>query len=311
MPETIALTTDFDRNYWELHKPARFPSTDINKRLSSWRQLNSKCPLPAIGLYTDKYKERHFDYIIIKDIIADADGTPNFDYEFISNGHRESRILDEKINLNRKKFYFSIDCSTLIQSLRDIEEKPPLNWLNLFENNTPIVNTEVIVTEKADWSAYLGRYFLDLRDRQLGNEEFENRVAFLLTALGFKVLQKGHLLVGTVPDGVATYSGDIGLVYDCKNSSNYSPNANDMRALESYYNDERAKHRDLQMFPCFIAKKGITPIVGDKLVIYVEALLYVLFKKLASGSDFKLDPIINFFTNKRVFSIENINIYWD
>lgn len=311
MPDTITLTTNWGYNYWELGKPGRFPTTNISERLPSWRQLKAKCPLPAIGLYTDQFTDRRFDYIIIKDINAETDGTPYFDYEFVSKGFKESCFLDEKVNRGRKKFYFPVDWSLMLQSLRALEQHPPQKWLDLFEENVPLINTEVTVTEATDWSSYLGRYFLELRDRQLGNEEFENRVATLLTALGFKVLQKGHLLVGTVPDGVATYSGDIGLVYDCKNSTGYIPTADDMRALESYYHDERAKHRDRQMFPCFIAKKGNTPMVGDKLVISVESLMYVLFKKLASGNDFKLDPIRNFFTNKRAFSIDNIKTYWD
>lgn len=304
MAETIILTTHWDFKYWEEGKPAKFSNTgiDLNQRIPNWRKLKEQCPIPGIGLYVDRHYDKFFDFLLIKDIRLDtADNTVYFDYDFVSKGLRQSVQLDGRINNTNKKFFYAVDTSRVTDALTYLGISSPEKWSSALENTIVQI----------DWKTFIGQYFVDLQTKLLGNEEFENRVAVLLTALGFKVLQKGHLLVGTVPDGVATYGGDIGLVYDCKNSANYIPNADDMRALESYYNDERTKHRDRQMFPCFIAKKGNTPMVSDKLVISVEPLLYLLFKKIQSGSDFKLDPIKNFFTNKRAITVDNIKTYWD
>ena len=311
MAQTVVLTTDWGFNWWERGQHGRFSGTNISERLPNWRELKAQCPLPAIGMYTDKFMEYNFDYIMIKDIVVDREGVPMFEYDFVRKGYRGSMFLSDRINRANKKFYFPVDVSLLLESLKLLDQFPPREWLDKF-SDIPTVNDFPLPPEEiTDWTTYIGKYFLELKDIQLGSVEFENRTAALLTAIGFQVAQKGHNIVGAVCDGVATHGGDIGIVYDCKNSVNYIPSAEHMRALEQYYSDEKVKYRNREMFPCFIAKKANTPIVGDKMVFSIEPLLYLLFKKLTTGGEFNIDPIKNFFTNKWPLTIENIKTYWD
>jgi hypothetical protein len=311
MAQTVILTTNWGFNWWQTGGHGRFSGTKASERLPNWKELRKKCPLPAIGLYTDKFFESEFAYIVIKDIRVDNDDVPQFEYDFISRGFKESLFLNAKVNRANKKFYFPVDVSLLLESIKSLDIFPPREWIEKFTEIPAVNDVPPTSTDITNWTPYIGQYFLDLRDTSLGSVEFENRTAALLTAIGFKVVQKGHMFPGPVCDGVASHGGDIGLVYDCKNSTNYFPIQEDMRALEQYYQDEKTKHRGREMFPCFIAKKATTQMQGDKLVMTIEPLLYLLFRKITTGADFTVDPIKLFFTNKWAFTIDNIKTHWN
>ena len=300
MAETIILTTNWGYNYWELKKPAKFPSTNISERIPNWRDLKEKCPLPAIGLYTDQFTDKRFDYILIKGITADTDGTPYFEYDFISKGFKESCFLEAKINRRKGKFYYAVESSLLLESLASLDQRAPQIWMDLLEKKQ----------SHFEWSALVGQYFLDLKEKSLGNEDFEDRTAALLTAIGFDVVQKGYTRQGAFPDGVASYGTDLGLVFDCKNSVSYYPSAEHNRALASYYKDEKRVYRDKEMFPCFIPKSSSANHVGDNFILPIEPWLYLLSKKLKMGSKFKLEPLKNILINKVAFTQKNIDDFW-
>lgn len=301
MKETIILSTNWGYNYWEQNKPGKFPGTTINERVPNWKEIKQFCPLPSIGYYYDKFSTEKFDYIIIKDITADETGIPYFDYEFVSKSYTESDLLDIKINKANRKFYFPVEINDLVSSLKDLKQSPPEKWLALIQQEITSYN----------WQDYIGSYFLDIKVKDLSSDAFEDRVASLLTSLGFEVLQKGHKIKGTYPDGIAIYGGDVALVYDCKNSNNYFPTAEHLRAIMQYYTDERRVYgKDKEMFPSFISKTFSSLQHNTCHLIPVDALLYLLFKKLKLGSKFRLDPIRNIFINKKVFSIDSIDNEW-
>lgn len=310
MKETIILTTNFEKNYWSLGKIGKYPKTDIHQRLPQWKELKDQCPLLAIGLYTDKHQNDSFDFIIIKDITI-HNNAPVFDYDFIAKGKCTSQELYNQIESKGRLFYFSLELSNLISVLNQLNEKRPERWDSLSYENALPINSINITTPQESWEQYIGSYFLALKNDQLSNNDFEDRTAKLLTALGFKVNQKGHQFIGTVADGVATLDTEFGIVYDCKNRINYKPDSNDMRAIDSYHKDEQIKYPNFEIYPCFIPKTTTNYIVSDKIIIPIESLLFLLYKKLEAGNNFRLNSIQNFFRNKRQMTIENIKVYWD
>jgi hypothetical protein len=79
------------------------------------------------------------------------------------------------------------------------------DWEEL-SKHCPLAGLGVYITQKGK----------DLRSGNLGNEEFEDRVANLLTALGFNVRQKGYKSRGEYPDGIAFLDDQYSVVYDCQ-----------------------------------------------------------------------------------------------
>lgn len=96
--------------------------------------------------------------------------------------------------------------------------------------------------------------------------------------------QKGYKLKGDYPDGVAIFGGEYAIVYDCKNTENFSPTANDIRALKTYVEDEEKIHKDKSLFGVFIAK-SFGKIASNFFYFPVDALLYLLYRKLEMGSN--------------------------
>lgn len=54
------------------------------------------------------------------------------------------------------------------------------------------------------WLRLYWKIFLGVGKFSLTNDEFEDSITKLLTALGFKVVQKEHKFIGEYPDGIAT-----------------------------------------------------------------------------------------------------------
>lgn len=301
MDETIILSTNWGYDYWRKNKPGNFPKIPISYNVPNWKSIMEFCPLPSIGYYFGVCSSSLFDYIIIKNITVLDDNSPQFEYEFISTSKTTSESLDKKINNRKHKIYFSIEKEKLLKSLNELHESPPNKWLALTHKKNINPN----------WLDYIGSYYQDLIEKDLSSEDFEDKLASLLTALGFEVLQRGHKVKGSYPDGVATYEKDFAIVYDCKNSNNYYPTAEHLRAINQYYADEkRVQGKDKEMFCCLIAKKFTSLLNKECHLIPVESLLYLLQKKFKLGAKFKLDRIRTILVNNKIFSIENINNEW-
>jgi len=150
-----------------------------------------------------------------------------------------------------------------------------------------------------------------LESENLSNNEFEDRVAALLTALGFCVDQQGYKLKGAYPDGVAIFDGKYAIVYDCKNKKDFYPTEEDKRALYDYLMKEKLVNEDKEHFCAFIAK-SFAGEKEEKNIFYfsVEDLLYLLYKKLILGPKFSLSPLKKILYEKMTVNKETIDNEW-
>lgn len=109
----------------------------------------------------------------------------------------------------------------------------------------------------------------------------------------FEVTQKRHKIKGDHCDGVATFK-KYGIVYDCKNTANFIPIAENKRLFKKYLRDERSTHKKA-LYGAFIAKSFGEEQRGDIFYFSIESLLYLLYKKLIMGSKFTLSPFRKIF----------------
>jgi len=304
MKKVILLATGWALDYWESDKEAPYPKTTY-QQLHEWEELSKSCPLAGLGIYI-KQREKDFTripfvYLKIRGMRYDPDtGKPFFDFKVTKKSSTQSKILTDRLPTENKKLFSAIDAGRLIKILKGIGEKPPEEWLNLVE----LAETHV------DWHDYIGKYFLDLKSGNLGNEEFEDRVANLLTALGFDVVQKGHRIQGEYPDGIANFEDESVIVYDCKNRVDFIPTAEDNRAIEKYMKDEGKMRKGKTILSAFIAKSFGTASQKDVFYFSIDFLLYLLYKKLSLGSRFNLAPLKKILDNKISLTIETIDKEW-
>lgn len=210
-----------------------------------------------------------------------------FDFEFLQAARSTSRELYRRLSGNERNLFTSLVTDRIQTILTQLEEAIPNNWL--IRDNQPTANIH--------WQNFIGDYFLDLIRESLSNDEFEDRVFQLLKSLGFVVTQQGHTLVGPYPDGRAVLDDYI-LVYDCKNSTNFHPLQDDVRAMRDYAENERNVNPASKVFSIFIAK-GFSNIANPDLFNFkVEDLLYLLYKKMFIGDRFNIRYIKQFLDNR-------------
>ncbi|MEO0131426.1 MAG: hypothetical protein ABIK73_00580 [candidate division WOR-3 bacterium] len=254
MKQCLVLTTNFrwkdapNVPYWEKNE-AETPYRGMNyNQLDNWHELAENCPLPGIGRYYREYKSYAFDYLMITGMRYDeSNGRPFFAFRYLQRSRTSSVELNRRLPIGN--LFCAVDPDTILRILDELGEQPPQDWLNLFE-------TEIRISVWTDW---IGQRFLDLKDAQLSNDEFEDRVFELFRALGLEGEQMGHKKEGTYPDGVVWYpestaGKQFGFVYDCKNSVNYVPTADHLRAIEDYYQREQNAYSVPLNYKVFVAK---------------------------------------------------------
>ncbi|MGB9853143.1 MAG: hypothetical protein ACPLPX_09825 [Candidatus Kapaibacteriota bacterium] len=304
MKKILLLATAWEPDYWESDKEAPYPKTNYAD-LPEWDDLSKNCPLPGIGRYiiqkNKDYSSNQFVYLKITGMRYDpSTKQPYFDFKTLMKSKTESyKLKDHLPKFNQNKLFFAIESEKLIEILKNIGEDPPEEWLKLIEIKEEIIH----------WKDYIGKYFLEMEVKTLSNDEFEDRVFVLLNAIGFNVTQKGHTLPGEYPDGIASFD-DYAVVYDCKNTSSFSPSSADIRATTKYLEDEKKIRREKNMFSAFIAKSFGQQSSGDIFYFTINSLTYLLFKKLLLGSEFTLDPIKKILTNKTPLTTDLIDKEW-
>lgn len=167
-----------------------------------------------------------------------------------------------------------------------------------------------IKKEIVHWRDYVGKYFLEIEKGALSNDEFEDRVAVLFSALGFRVNQKGHKIPGEYPDGIASFDNDYAIVYDCKNTQNFIPSAEDERAIKKYLKDEEKIRSERNIYCTFVTKSFKIKNKKDVLYLQINPLLYFLYKKMSIGSKFTLSPFKKIVDDFIPFEIETIDKEW-
>jgi len=249
----IILCTAWSEDYWETPREAPYPRRRYTE-LREWDNLARSCPVAGLGVYIKQrvsgeerdYRNRNFVYLkngMRYDKRYDKNTEqPYFSFEPLGTSNVSSRKLLEQ--LPSLPLFSTIKTEELLHIFEILNEQPPQEWIEL---------TKVERVAKS-WRDYVGQRFLDLIDRSLSDTEFEDRVAELFKALGFKVIQFGHKVVGEYPDGEAFIDEDVVLVYDCKNVDEFMPNAEDRRKIEQYANDARSKYRNKEVYEVFVAK---------------------------------------------------------
>jgi hypothetical protein len=310
MAEILILCTYWEADYWENDKVAPYPKRSIK----SVQHLKSTLPLAGIGVYT-KGKDRDFTaqppcFLIIKNITENEKGEPQFDFHHISTmqGVASSTFLNE---IGIRNLFFSISEEKLLSVLEKFGIKPPPEWQKLLE-------AKALPTPS--WLDWIGKHFQDIQ-QTISNNEYEDRIAEIFTALGFEVEQLGHKQEGEYPDGIA-YSKDFAIIYDCKNRTNYFLNANDKRASIKYV--QHAKRRIEERRKIEKTHFALIAHSYDKVenmsdieketsskgfLLTSEVMLYLLYKKLSLGPAFLLADFEELISN-HVIEIEDIkNVY--
>lgn len=285
MKEVLILATGWSNDYWEFDKEAPYPKYKYTD-LEGWDNLSKSCPLPGIGRYIKQkgndFCSCPFVYLAITGMRYDINTRqPYFKFETIAKSKTESRKLEGKLPSAKRKLYSAMKYEDLIEILQNLGEQPPEKWSKLTK-----VEEEII-----QWEDYIGKYILQVRDVLLSNDEFEDRVAALLNALGFKVTQKGYKLPGEYADGIAVFARDYAIVYDCKNTDDFVPTSQDERAIRKYLEDERKIRDEENIYCAFIAKSSKTEVKRGIFFLPVDSLLYLLYKKLVLGAEFSLSPV--------------------
>lgn len=312
MKKCLLLATDWEPDYWEKEKKAPYRKRKYTD-LVEWNELSENCPLPGIGIYTKGEKQDLsrvlFMYLEIKNMEYDYNTLePLFHFRPIKKSKTESYKLVNELPRNNKtshdqpKLFSAINSEELLKILKEIGEAPPEEWIKLIEEEKHIIS----------WEDWIGKYFLELKRGHLSNNEFEDRVADLLKALGFDVIQKGHKTPGEYPDGIFSFDDDddYTIVYDCKNIDDFYPTTEDERAIKKYWNDEKIARKGENVYCAFIAKSFRERSRGDIFYLSIESLLYLLYTKLLVGSRFSLSPLKKIFHNFISLEKDTIEKEW-
>lgn len=310
MEEILVLSTYWEPNYWERDKVAPYPQRSIE----SVKHMKNRVPIPAIGVYTKgkgkDYTHRPPCFLIIKNISENEKGEPQFDFHFISQmqGTTSAQFLSE---IPKRELFYSLAEEEAFSVLEKLGSTPPQEWQKLFEEKPSLLTS---------WLDWIGKHFQEIQ-QTMSNNEYEDKIAEIFTALGFEVEQLGHRQEGEYPDGIA-YSKNFAIIYDCKNRNNYFLNAEDKRAITRYVQhtkrriEERRKIEKVHfalIAHSYNKVENISDIEKETsskgLLLTSEAMIYLLYKKLALGPKFLLTDFEELITNK-VIDIESIkNVY--
>ena len=304
MKKILLLSTGWEPDYWESDKEAPYPKTKYTD-LPEWDDLSKNCPLPGIGRYIKQrgrdFSSNPFVYLKITGIRYDlSTKQPYFNFKTLTKSKTESHRLENKLPYDKRRFFSVIEPEKLVGILQDIGEEPPEEWKELIE----------IKEEKIHWGDHIGKYFLEIEEGTLSDDKFEDRIVVLVRALGFEVDQKGHRTLGDYPDGIASFGGDYAIVYDCKNTRDFIPNAENERAIKKYLDDEKLMRSEQHIYCAFIAKSFKRESRKDIFYLPTNSLLYLLYKKLSLGSKFTLSPLKKILDNFIPFKKETIDKEW-
>jgi len=275
-------------DYWEKDRIAPYPKRSIR----AVEHLRNALPAPAIGVYI-KQRERDFTHIIpcflaVRNISENEKGEPLFDFHFVAKMEGVTS-LDFLSKIGQKGLFFTVPQEKVLRALHSFGIVPPAEWRMLLEERI-----------QPSWRDWIGKHFEEIL-QQISNQEYEDRVAEILKALGFELEQMGNKREGEYPDGII-YSRDFAMVYDCKNRSNYFLDAKDKRAMIRYVQYAQRRIREQKriekVYFAFAAKsykeilRNLDSIEKETLtkgaLFTSETLLYLLYKKLSQGPSFLL-----------------------
>lgn len=310
MAEILILCTWWGPDYWEKDKVAPYPQRSIKPI----QHLKNKVPIPAIGVYIKgrekDYTKRAPCFIIVKAISENEKGEPSFDFHFISRmeGLTSAQFLSK---IREEGLFFTVSEEEILTVLQNFNIQPPAEWLNLLKEKKPLTPS---------WLDRIGKYYQEIL-QMMSNNEYEDRIAEIFTALGFEIEQLGHKKEGEYPDGIA-FTKDFAIIYECKNRNNYFLSADDKRAIIKYiqYAKPRIKERREieRIYFAIIAHsydkvESISEIEKETstkgFLFTSESMLYLLFKKLSLGPSFLLADFPELISNKVITQEDIEKVY--
>jgi hypothetical protein len=306
MAEILVLCTYWEQDYWENDKIAPYPKRSI----TPIQHLRNTLPLAGIGIYT-KGKDRDFTaqppcFLIVKNITQNEKEEPQFDFHYVSKmqGITSSGLLDE---MGVRNLFFSLSEEKVLPILEKLSIKPPPEWQKQLETKS---------LPSQSWLDWVGGYFQDIM-QTISNNEYEDKVAEIFSALGFDVEQLGHKKEGEYADGIA-YSKDFAIIYDCKNRTDYFLNANDKRAVIKYVQHAKKRIEERKkierVYFAIVAHsydqvENISNIEKETsskgFLLTSEVMLYLLYRKLSLGPSFLLTDFEELISNQ-VIKIEDV-----
>lgn len=310
MKEVVVLSTYWEPNYWERDKVAPYPQRSIE----SIRHMRNKVPIAGIGVYSKgkgrDYTHRPPCFLIIRNISENEKGEPQFDFHFISQmqGKTSAQFFSET---HKRELFYSLSEEEAFSVLEKLGSTPPQEWQELLEEKSSLLPS---------WLDWIGGHFQGIK-QTVSNNDYEDKIAEIFTALGFDVEQLGHKQEGEYPDGIA-YSKNFAIIFDCKNRNNYFLNAEDKRAITRYVQHEKRRieeRRNIEKVYFAIIAHSYSKVenVSDieketsskGLLLTSEAMICLLYKKIALGPKFLLTDFEELITSK-VIDIESIrNVY--
>lgn len=311
----ILLSTIWQNNFFNQNVDAPYNITEENYN-NYWQPLSLQCPLKGIGFYRNHPDGRcqatnNFVYLRINGIRYDGQRI-HFDCHFIALSNTQSiNFIHSLPYINRNPLFSQIDENIFNTIRNDLTLLPPQDWNNITPEIHPLQHPiPPQHLPQVEINNFIGNYFLEIRNVILGNDEFEDRIYNLLTALGFETSQRGHLIQGAFPDGYAFFNNNV-LVYDCKNSDNYFPHAEDRLAMDNYVEQAINLFPEFNNhFPVFFAKTFSNNLPINYKCINIDSLLYLYYKKIGMGINFQLNPLINILLHNQFLTQNMINIHW-
>lgn len=295
----IVLGTEWKENYWENEKVAPYKLS-----MERVKGLKESLPLAGIGIYRKgKHKDLSFlppCFIIVQSMERNEKGEYEFGFRYLS---KMGAITSSKFayEMEMLSLFSTHSHEKVLEALEKLGIKTPLEWQRLLEPKSPTT-----------WKDWIGRHFQELLSTSISNDDYEDRIFEIFTALGFKVEPQGHKKEGEYPDGIA-YCKHFAIIYDCKNRLNYFLIANDKRAMVKYVSSAKRRIEEQKEVEkvhfAFVAHsysnvEGISDIEKDTqskgFLFTSAALLYLLFKKMSLGPSFALSDFDQLISNQPI-----------
>lgn len=129
MNKVLILSTHWREDYWKTdgEATARYPETEYT-RMPDWDEVEEACPVPGIGKYHTRLREKEFVYLRIKEIsYVRSTGEPKFVHESIGESDAKSYELDEELS---GQMFFTVGQEDIVEVLEDLGEEIPEDWIN-------------------------------------------------------------------------------------------------------------------------------------------------------------------------------------
>jgi len=322
IPILILKTSNYE-NLWDKDGKAKYQQDYLKRFKEDLKKWKDDCPLPAISFYVKKQDNKPPSFLSIEDITYEGEEV-YFSFRLISQlPNITSSDFAKKLENNEKKeLFYPVGYDKINSVLDKLNITPPEKWKELLESPH---NSD----EPRGWKSWIGEHFLkidpDVNDNDSYND-YEDIVAEIFTALGFKVNQMGHLMAKKeVPDGISKtedLKNKFAIVYDAKNRKNFYPDSDEIRAMKQYVNkfidDPFLKDiEEERIYFAYIARgyssginigqiRNLIEVHSEGFLFTSEAMLRLLYWKIKLGPNFNLSKLKDL-TSKNPINLEDVD----